>query len=208
MLNMTCNEFLDKLGSSEAVPGGGSTSALVGALGMALGTMVGELTTGKKTYAVYEEELAELIPLSRELTSRLRDAVNRDVTAFEPLAAAYKMPNSTEAEMAARKAAIQEGIAEAALAPLELAELCLEALKVLDRFSQIGSRLAISDAGTGAALCGAAIRGARLNVLINLKSMEDEALRESLSRRLDRATEEGRKMEEVVYSRVEEACRR
>lgn len=208
MLNYNCHEFIDKLGSSEPVPGGGSTSALVGALGMALGTMVGELTVGKKAYAAYEEELAQLIPASKAMTERLCAAVNRDVTAFEPLARAYKMPNSTEEEKAARKAAVQDGLEEAALAPLELAELCLEALKMLDRFSQIGSRLAVSDAGTGAAFCGAAVRGARLNVLINQKSMEDEDLRASLSMRLERVTEESNKLEEQIYARVEEACRR
>ena len=207
MLNLTCKEFIDKLGSREAIPGGGSTSALVGALGMALGTMLGELTTGKKTFAAYENELAELIPASRELTGRLCDAVNRDVTAFEPLAEAYRMPDSDEEEIAARRAAIQGGIAEAALAPLELADLCLEALRLLDRYSQIGSRLAISDAGTGAALCGAALRGARLNVLINLKSMEDEDLREKMDQRLEAVTAEGLKLENTIYSRVEEACR-
>ncbi len=207
MLEMKCSDFIDKLGSNEPVPGGGSASALVGALGTALGTMVGELTTGKKTYAMHEEELSRIIPASRSLTEKMKAAVNKDVTAFEPLAAAYRMPNVTDEDKKLRQAAIAAGVIDAAAAPLELAELCVEALQILDRFSRIGSRLAISDAGTGAAFCEAALKGARLNVLINLKSIKDENIKQEFSERLEKATAECSELAADIYSRVEEACR-
>lgn len=207
MLNMTCIDFVDQLGSNAPTPGGGSASALVGAVGIALGTMVGELTTGKKTYSQHEPELAELIPAAKALTEEMKAAVNKDVTAFEPLAQAYKMPNGTEEEIAARQTAIQDGIVAAAEAPLELAELCVRALRVMERFSIIGSRLAISDAGTGAAMLQAALMGARLNVLINLKSMKDEETKAEMSRRLEDATAYGSALAKEIYDRVEAACR-
>lgn len=207
MLEMKCNEFIDKLGSNEPVPGGGSASALVGALGIALGTMVGELTTGKKTYAMHEEELGKIIPASRELTEKMKAAVNKDVTAFEPLAKAYRMPNGTPEEKQLRQVAIDAGVIDAAIAPLELAELCVEALKLLDRYSVIGSRLAVSDAGTGAVFCEAALKGAKLNVLINLKSIKDENIKTEFTDRIEKASDECAKLASDIYSRVEAACR-
>lgn len=206
MLNQTCKEFIDVLASKEAVPGGGGASALAGAIGIALGSMVGELTTGKKTYAQYETEISNLIFRSQELIREFEALVEEDAKAFLPLSEAYKMPNSTEEEKAARENAIQSGLVAAAEAPLQIAEACLKALRVLDSFSLIGSRLAISDAGTGAAICLAALKGARLNVLINLKSMKDQEKRKELSDKIDAITDSGIHLAEITYSRVEKAC--
>ncbi len=207
MLNKTCHTFIDELGSTAPVPGGGSASALAGAIGAALGTMAGVLTTGKKSAAEHEEELQELIAESRRLTERLKEAVNRDVTAFEPLAQAYRLPNKTEEEKRIRGEAIREHLVSAAEAPLELTELCAEALQVLDRYSRIANKMVISDVGVGAAMCEAALKGARLNVVINLKSMEEGAVRKELSDRLEAATVQGLETARIVYDRVEEACR-
>lgn len=206
MLSKSCTQFIDELGSNAPVPGGGSASALTGAIGAALGTMVGELSKGKKSTADHEEEIEALIGRSRELTERFKEAVMRDVTAFEPLAAAYKLPSGTAEEKAERQKAIQEGLLPAAEAPLELAELCADALEVLSRYSEIGHKLAISDAGTGAAMLEAALKGARLNVQINLKSMNDEAEKARLSERLDKAYSRGVRLAEDTYDRVWQAC--
>ncbi|MDD7408383.1 MAG: cyclodeaminase/cyclohydrolase family protein [Anaerovoracaceae bacterium] len=206
MLSKSCTEFLSELGSSAPVPGGGSASALVAALGAALGTMVGELSKDKKSTVGHEEEMSELIKRSKELTEKAKDAVMRDVTAFEPLAAAYRLPSGTEDEKAARTEAIQSGLIPAAEAPLQLAELCAEALEVLNGYSKIGNRLAVSDAGTGAAMLEAALKGARLNVLINLRSMKDEEKKAGFAERLDKAYTEGMKLAEEAYVRVEQAC--
>lgn len=203
MLSRSCEVFLSELGSNAPVPGGGSASALAGAIGIALGTMVGCLTTGKKTYAQYEEEIQSLIAESRRLTEEMKAAVQKDMTAFEPLSVAYKMPNTTEEEKAAKNRAVQAALQPAAEAPLELAELCVEALRILDRYSEIGSRLAVSDAGTGAVMCLAALKGARLSVLINLNMMEDVSLRDALYERLEAACREGEAVCARTYLRVE-----
>lgn len=207
MLSKTCSDFIDQLGSTAAVPGGGSASALVGAIGAALGTMAGVLTTGKKSAAEHEDELAVLISESRSLTEKFKAAVNRDVTAFEPLSEAYKMPNKTEEEKAARQAAIQAGLPKATDAPMDLAEICVEALDVLNRYSLIANRLVISDVGVGAAMCEAALRGARLNVLINLRSIKDEKIKGEYEDRLEAACKKGEELSLEAYARVEEACR-
>ena len=207
MLDKTCHTFIDELGSTAPVPGGGSASALVGAIGAALGTMAGVLTSGKKSAAEHEEELQELIALSRQLTVRFKEAVNRDVTAFEPLAQAYRLPNQTEEEKRIRAEAIREHLVSATEAPLELTELCAEALKILDRYSIIVNKMVVSDVGVGVAMCEAALKGARLNVVINLRSMQEGPVRKKLSDRLESATAQGLETAEIVYQRVDEACR-
>ena len=206
MLNKSCNAFIDELGSTAPVPGGGSTAALIGAVGAALGAMAGLLTTGTKSAAKHEEELQELIASSREMIEAFKKAVNRDVTAFEPLAQAYRLPNKTDEDKQYRAQVIQERLPSATEAPLELAELCVKALLVLDRFSEIADRLVVSDVGVGAAACEAALKGARLNVLINLRSMKDEELRNTLSSRLEEACSRGAALSHSIYDRVEQAC--
>lgn len=206
MLNQTCREFIDALASREPVPGGGGASALVGAVGMALGSMVGELTLGKKKYAEYETEISELLFRSRELIDEMEQMVKKDAEAYLPLSEAYKMPHSSEEEITARDRAIQDALVAAAEAPLELAEACLKALRILDSFSLIGNRLAISDAGAGAAVCLAALKGARLSALINLKSMKNKEKRKELSDKLDAITDSGIHLAEITYARVEKFC--
>ena len=177
MLNRTCREFIDVLASREPVPGGGGASALTGAIGIALGAMVGELTVGKEKYAEHEAEISNLIFRSQELIQQFDELVTKDAEAFLPLAEAYKMPKSTPEESEAREQAVQAALVAAAEVPLEIAENCVKALRILDSFSLIGSRMAVSDAGTGAAICLAALKGARLNVLVNLQLMKDKEKR-------------------------------
>lgn len=203
MLNKTCDLFISELGSNAPVPGGGSAAALVGAVGIALGTMVGELTTGKKTYAQYEEEIQQLIGRSRVITEKMKEAVQKDIDSFKPLSDVYRMPNSTEEDKAARHEAMQKALVPAAEAPLELTELCVEALEVLDRYSEIGSRLAVSDAATGSVMCLAALKSARLNVIVNTKMMEDEKLRSEFDLRAAAAMEKGTAISRITYERVE-----
>ena len=206
MLNRTCREFIDVLASREPVPGGGGASALTGAIGIALGAMVGELTVGKEKYAEHEAEISNLIFRSQELIQQFDELVTKDAEAFLPLAEAYKMPKSTPEESEAREQAVQAALVAAAEVPLEIAENCVKALRILDSFSLIGSRMAVSDAGTGAAICLAALKGARLNVLVNLQLMKDKEKRKELSDKLDASTDTGIHLADITYARVEKAC--
>ncbi len=203
MLEKKTSEFISELGSRAPVPGGGSASALVGAIGIALGTMVGELTIGKKNYEQYEAEISNLIYRSKELTEEFKQAVQDDITAFEPLAAAFKMPQSSPEEKKARDEAVQNGLVAAADAPLKLAEICVKALRVLDSYSLVGNKLAISDAGTGAALCEAALKGAKLNVLVNVNMMKDPEMKKSYMNQIDALVDTGLHLAEITYGRVE-----
>ena len=175
---ISCDEFVRQLGSKAPVPGGGGASALAGAAAAALGTMVGCLTVGKKKYADVEEEMHSLIRKSEHLQTELLSLIDRDAEVFAPLAKAYGMPKTTDEENARKAEVMEAALKNACSVPLEIMEKCCEALDILCVYAEKGSALAISDAGTGAALCKAALQGASLNVFINTKAMTDREFAE------------------------------
>lgn len=180
-----CNEFVEVLGSKAPVPGGGGASALVGAVGTALGNMVGALTVGKKKYADVEEEMKELMAKATTLQDELLHLIERDAEVFEPLSKAYGMPHETEAEKAEKARVMEIVLKDACSVPMEIMEKCCEAIDLIVEFAAKGSALAISDAGVGAAFCKAALEGASLNVYINTKSMKNRECAEELNRKCD-----------------------
>lgn len=204
MVKKSCEEWISELGSKAPTPGGGGASALVGAIGMALGSMVGSLTVGKKKYAAVEEEMQELLKKSEALTLKLEDLVEQDAAAFAPLAAAYRLPDGTDEEKAAKEAAIQEALVGATACPVSIAKCCYDALELLEIYAHKGSVMAVSDAGVGAACCRAALEGARLNILINLKLMKDEEQKAFFTERMSMVIDGGVELADRIYRYVEE----
>ena len=154
MNDLSCAQFLAQLASKAPTPGGGGTAALVGAAGVALGNMVGCLTTGKKKYAAVEADIQALNARASTLRLELEALVQADADAFAPLAAAYGLPKDTP-EQAAHKAAVLEKALDAACAvPLEVMEKCAEGIALVEEYAAKGSVLALSDAGGGGALAG------------------------------------------------------
>ena len=180
-----CNEFVEVLGSKAPVPGGGGASALVGAVGTALGNMVGALTVGKKKYADVEEEMKELMAKATTLQDELLHLIERDAEVFEPLSKAYGMPRETEEEKAEKARVMEIVLKDACSVPMEIMEKCCEAIDLIVEFAAKGSALAISDAGVGAAFCKAALEGASLNVYINTKYMKNREYAEELNKKCD-----------------------
>ena len=172
--NLSLENFSTALAGSDPVPGGGGVSAYAAALGAALGSMVCVLTTGKKKYADTQEELDEIIPKLEKLRKRFLDGIREDAESFLPLAKAYSMPEDTPEEKVRKTEAMEELLLKAAETPLSLMCDISETLVLLERLAEIGSRLAISDVGVGAAMCRAAVESASLNVYINTKYMKDE----------------------------------
>lgn len=204
MLNKSCLEFIDTLASKAPVPGGGGASALVGAIGVALGSMVGNLTIGKKKYAEVEEDIQALLKESDVLTKRLNELVQADAEVFEPLSKAYGLPSNTEEEKLEKEKVLQHVLVQATQVPLQIAECCLEGIKLLDQYAKKGSRLVVSDAGVGVIFCKSALQGAKLNVLINLKLMKNEILKKEFSEKIDAIEAEGLTLADQVYKYVEE----
>lgn len=173
LTNLTVEQFVEELSSKAAVPGGGGASALVGSLGIALGNMVANLTLGKEKYALVEEEMKELSAKATTLQNELLDLVQKDADLFEPLAKAYSLPEENDEEKAHKEAIMEKALVQAAITPLKIMEKCGMAIHLQEEFAKKGSVLAISDAGVGAELCLASLKGAYLNVLINTKLMKD-----------------------------------
>jgi len=163
--------FVEVLASKAAVPGGGGASALVGAIGTALGNMVGSLTVGKKKYADVEDEIIALKAKSDELQTEFLRLVDEDAVVFEPLSRAYGIPKDDPT----REAVMEAALTDATEAPLQIMRTCAKAIDVIAEFAEKGSTLAISDAGVGALFCNAAIQGASYNVFINTKSLVNRA---------------------------------
>ena len=202
MTDMTMDNFLAVLSSSEPVPGGGGACGYVAAVGMSLGNMVLALTTGKKKYAEYQEEIEELIVKATDLTKRLAECMDKDAESFKPLAAAYGLPKDTEEQLEHRNKVMENALLIASEAPLSMMELIVEAIKLIDRISVIGSRLAISDAGVGITMCEAAMKGASLNVFINTKLMKNIDVAEDMNTKADELVITGNELADKVYDRV------
>ena len=185
MNDLSCAQFLAQLASKAPTPGGGGTAALVGAAGVALGNMVGCLTTGKKKYAVVEADIQALNARAEALRLELEALVQADADAFTPLAAAYGLPKDTP-EQAAHKASVLEAALDGASAvPLQIMEKCAEGIALAGQYAAKGSVLAVSDAGCAAVLCKAALQAASLNVFINTKLMADRSRAAALDARAD-----------------------
>lgn len=186
MQNLTLSEFSEVLSKSDPVPGGGGAAALCGALAAALGSMVGALTVGKKKYAAYEESLRELIRRADEARLELLALIDGDAEAFAPLAAAYAIPKDAPV----RDEKMEECLRAAASTPMRMVELCCTVIELQEGFFTMGSRLAVSDAGCGAALALGAMHAASYNVLINTRLMKDRAYADALNSRVNALTEE------------------
>ena len=163
------DKFLAELASSAPTPGGGGAAALCGALGIALGNMVGNLTLGKKKYADVQEDIQALNAEAEALRADFVTLIDADAEAFAPLSKAYAIPKDNPKRTELMEAALLKAVQP----PMELMRKCVKALDVISGFAAKGSALAISDAGCAAALARAAADAAALNVFINTKSMSD-----------------------------------
>ena len=181
MIEKTVTAFTEELASPAPVPGGGGASALAGAIGISLGDMVGELTTGKKKYADVEEDIQALMKRAQALRVKLLGFVDGDAETFAPLAKAYGIPKDDPTRGAVMESALQV----ACSVPMDILRTCADAIDIIGEFAAKGSRLAVSDAGCGAILCKAAMQAASLNIYINTKSMKDRALAQALEAEAD-----------------------
>ena len=196
--DQTCGAFLDALASRAPTPGGGGASALAGALGAALCTMVGNYTVGKKKYAAVEEDVKALMARAEDIRGRLLAQVDADAAAFEPLSRAYAIPKDDPD----REAVMEQCLRGAAAAPMEILRLSCEAIDLHREMLDKGSVMMLSDVGTGAVLCWGALYGAWLNVKVNTKSMADRAYAGAMNREADQLVNQYRKIAEQVYEAV------
>ncbi|MDY5221049.1 MAG: cyclodeaminase/cyclohydrolase family protein [Eubacteriales bacterium] len=194
----SCREFVTVLASDAPAPGGGGAAALVGAIGTALGNMVGSLTVGKKKYAAVEAEIIALKAKCDDLQKQLLDQVEADEVNFLPLAKAYGIPKDDPN----RDKVMEEATIIACSTPMHIMELCCEAIEAIAVFAEKGSRLAVSDAGCGAVCCKAALQAASLNVFINTKSLKNREVAEEMNAKANGMLDKYCAMADEIFASV------
>lgn len=185
LASRTVQDFLAELASASPAPGGGSTSALAGALGCALTAMVCQLTIGRKKYEGVQAEMHELLGAAGRAQREFVELMEKDTAAFTKVMQAFSLPKDTDDQKALRSRAIQTATTEATQVPLRVMELCDEALSITASVAEKGNVNSISDAGVGALLLNAGCHGAALNVSINLATLKDAAYVESTKLRME-----------------------
>lgn len=195
---VSCTEFVDVLASKAPVPGGGGASALVGAVGMALGSMVGSLTVGKKKYADVEADIIALMEKAAALQKELLRLIDEDAVVFEPLSKAYGIPKDDPN----RESIMEAALKDACSVPMDIMRACAKAIDLHIEFAAKGSALAISDVGVGIAFCRAALMGASLNVFINTKTMLDRAYADGIEKEADALLDKYCALADETYNSV------
>ncbi len=198
LVDRTLRAFGEDLASERPVPGGGSASAYAGALGAGLCAMVLRITQ-KRTEASLADSISELDNLRNDFLRLVDD----DSAAFTRVSDAMKLPRATADEKAQRKERLQSGFLAAARVPLEIAKTARRLLESCERVSASAAPMTVSDIGVGALMAETALRGAALNVMINLASLEDAAQVKALSEELDRALEGSEELRGRVLQFVE-----
>lgn len=190
LIESSVEEFCQKLGAGTAAPGGGSASGLSLSLGSALISMVISLTED-------EEELQSKLEEVRDIRSRALELIDEDTDCFNQVMEAFRMPRDTEEEKNERSKAIQAALTEASLTPLETMKLGHKLLEIAHPVAENGNPNAVSDAGVGALLGIAAVKGGYYNVIINTKSLSDK----------EKAAELEAEAEEILHKSEEIAAR-
>lgn len=201
LVSMQIRDYLDLLSSDAPAPGGGSVSALSAAQGAALVAMVCELTIPKEKYAQHKD----LCTLVRTEITKVRDqlieGIDRDTEAYSRVSAAFKMAKDTDEQKKARSKAIQKATAEATRVPYETMEICLKGLDITAEIVGRSNPNAASDLGVAALNLLAGLKGAYLNVMINLPGIKDEKIREEFDNAAGMVKEAEAKAADI-YSKV------
>jgi glutamate formiminotransferase/formiminotetrahydrofolate cyclodeaminase len=208
LVGKTLREFADELSSNSPAPGGGSVSALAGALGAGLAAMVAVLSHEKKGFESKQPDLDRIATRAQQLKDALLAAVDADTVAFDALLEAMRMPKATAEEQTARDAAIADATVGATEVPLSVLEKCPEVIELCREAGRIGLQASLSDAGVGAQVARAAAAGAYQNVAINLAGLADEKRRSALILRADKAWTESQRLHEQAEREILEKLRK
>ena len=200
LTDLTSKDFLTALASSAPAPGGGGGAAMAGALAAALASMVANLTIGKEKFAAQECEVKALLQEAEQVRQDLLALVEDDAAVFNSFMACYKLPKTTDAEKAARTAAIRKAAKQAAEVPLAIAKASYKVLQLAHRLVIIGNPGVITDGACSALLARAALRCAEYNVRINLGLTKDEAYNEQVAAELEKLLKTAEELEEQALA--------
>lgn len=199
---MQTKEFIRILASDAPAPGGGSAAALAGAQGCGLGAMVCSLTIGKAKYAEYEEINKAAQQKLNTLKDKFLQAMDDDTETFGVMTKVFAMPKNTDEEKAARREAMQEALKICTKIPMEMLGYSLEALQTVKTIVGKSNQSASSDIGVAAVSLSAAVRGAWLNVLINIGGIKDQEFVQAKKTTGEKQVEEALKLSDEIYQTI------
>jgi len=200
--NLTLKQFLEKTANNEPVPGGGSISALHGAIAAALTEMLANITIGKKNYSAVEETMKLNATKASALRTEFLTDIDRDAEAYNLVFQAFRLPKDTDEQKVLRSEKIQKATKVAALVPMEVAERAFELLDLISETTRKGNKNAITDGCVAMMTCRTAVLGALLNVRINLASIKDERFVKELSEKCNRIEKETLRKEQELMEFV------
>ncbi len=203
LVNLKIEDYINLLGSKEPAPGGGSAAALSGSQGSALVAMVCELTIGKKKYVEYNDLNVEVLEKVNESKNKFLKFIDKDTEAFNGVSAVFSMPKETDEDKANRKTAMQKALKEAVLVPFEVMEETLVVTKLANELIGKSNTNALSDIGVGVLNFDTCIKGAWLNVLINLSSIKDEEFVKEYKEKGLKLLNETSKLANDIYIKIE-----
>lgn len=197
------NDFIKQLSSKAPVPGGGGASALIGAVGVSLCSMVANLTSGKKKYAEYQNDLELILSRTQESIDRLLMLIDKDAEAFEPLSAAYGIPKDDPE----RDIILEKALVAACSVPMEILKEVSGILDIISQLTVKGTKIAISDVGVAASSLRCAMESAILNIYINTKLMKNREYASKTNNEAESILNTGIKTCDEVYRLVTEELR-
>lgn len=208
LVDLPLRDLVARMATTDPVPGGGSASAVAGAMGAALTHMVVALSRGRPDAAAHEVELTEIGTAASQFQSELLALAEADATAYASVVAARRLPRDTPRDQEARRVMIDASVREAIRTPRAIARAALEVMRLTERLAPIGNAHAISDVGVATVLAGAALRGAAMNVEINLPSLpDDDSLRGEAAAEIGDLLAAADDLEPRVRARVAERLR-
>lgn len=191
-------EFLTALASNSPTPSGGGASALVGGIGIALASMVGHFTVGKKKYAPVEEDIHHMLEKAEALRTKFLELMAQDEAAFMPLSQAYSIPKDAPN----RNEIMEQCLRNAATPPLNIVRLCCQAIDLHEEMLEKGNAMLSSDVGTGVMFCQSALFGGALNVKVNTKYMTDYTYRDAINQEVDQLVSQYSCKATMLYNAV------
>ncbi len=197
-LDERMERFLTELASKAPIPGGGGAAALMGSLAAALGSMVGNLTTGKKKYEQYQQDIEHILSVLQDSLWEIYEYIEKDAQAFEPLAKAYKIPR----DQPGREELMEEVTLQAAKVPLDLTKKLYGIIPLLEELEIKGSRLAISDVAVAASCLASALESGVMNIYINTRSLKNRKLAEEINEEAKKMSGEGVLRCKKIYERI------
>jgi glutamate formiminotransferase/formiminotetrahydrofolate cyclodeaminase len=198
LIAMTLREFMNETASESTAPGGGSASAYIGALGVALGTMVANLSSHKRGWDERWKEFSDWAEKGKEIQNKLLLLVDEDTKAYQGIIEARALPKNTDSEKQARKSKIEEATKYATLVPFRVMETAFQGFELIKEMIENGNPNSVTDAGVGAIALLSCIKGAFLNVRINAASLEDKKYFEEFVKKAEVIVAEAAVKEKVI----------